>query len=504
MNIINRVHQGNALDVLKTFPDDFVNLVITSPPYWGGLRDYQTPDIVFDGKKSCKHQFNKKGYCNNCNAWSGQLGLEPSPFDYIRHLCDVFDECYRVLRRDGVLFVNIGDCYSSTRWSSSKSKSFNPDCANIVLEKAHAGIIGEKSLTGIPAMFQIEMTWNRGWKCRNDIIWTKPAPMTSSDSTKCTPDHEYLFFFVKNTANPLYYTNKLNKWLIKIKSNKDKPLSVKNGFEGIDYRYIDCPACTGINVKSEIKQLSIRDFLNINFVKTDQQIEKIEKSCEKCNGTGRIIQHAWQSHDYYYNQIFSEIKHPVRKSTSYGGMKKSRGNPARAYGKNTYSGRKSYDASRLYGKNRRSTWIINTANSPFKHYATFPRELIRDPIDSCCPREICIECDSPRFKIIRSNSTGISWHDHSRDQVTGQSKSRSCPVDFTRFNIGYSDCACNAGYKTGITLDPFMGSGTTAIETRSQGKNFIGIELNSKYIEYSKQWMNEEFNDDYKKLEINN
>lgn len=146
---LNKIYNGNALDVLKTFPDESVDMVITSPPYWA-LRDYGA---------------------------EGQLGLESTFQEYINKLCDIFDEVKRVLKKSGSCWVNLGDAYSG----SGKG----------------VGGIKSKSLLQIPSRFAIEMC-NRGWILRNEIIWHKPNAMPSSVNDRFTVDYEKLFFFVKS------------------------------------------------------------------------------------------------------------------------------------------------------------------------------------------------------------------------------------------------------------------------------------------------------------------
>ena len=82
---INKIYNGNAQEVLKNFPDESINCVMTSPPYWA-LRDY---------------------------GIKGQLGLEKTFQEYINKLCDIFDDVKRVLRKDGTCWVNLGDTYYS-------------------------------------------------------------------------------------------------------------------------------------------------------------------------------------------------------------------------------------------------------------------------------------------------------------------------------------------------------------------------------------------------------
>lgn len=171
---INKIYNGDALEVLHTFPDESINCVMTSPPYWA-LRNY---------------------------GIEGQIGLEPTFSDYINKICNIFDEVKRVLRRDGTCWVNIGDTYGGSGNSSGhteKTKNLGYTTSQMGAskgnQKATKGM--EKSLCNIPARFSIEMQ-NRGWILRNVIIWHKPNCMPSSVKDRFTVDFEYLFFFVKN------------------------------------------------------------------------------------------------------------------------------------------------------------------------------------------------------------------------------------------------------------------------------------------------------------------
>lgn len=142
---LNKILLGDALTILKTLPNESLDCVITSPPYWS-LRDYNNP---------------------------GQLGIERDFNSYISNLCDIFDEVKRVLKKEGTCFVNMGDTYGNN------------------------GLL-KKSLCQIPSRFAIEMV-NRGWILRNEIIWHKPNCMPSSAKDRFTNDFEKVFFFVKNS-----------------------------------------------------------------------------------------------------------------------------------------------------------------------------------------------------------------------------------------------------------------------------------------------------------------
>ena len=148
-DIKNTIIEGDSLNILKQIPDKSINMVITSPPYWG-LRDY---------------------------GITGQIGLETNFNDYINNLIKIFNEVKRVLTDDGVCWVNIGDSYSK-----GKKRSNN---------------VLSKSLCCVPDRFKIAMVDN-GWICRNEIIWHKPNAMPSSVKDRFTNDFEKVFFFTKN------------------------------------------------------------------------------------------------------------------------------------------------------------------------------------------------------------------------------------------------------------------------------------------------------------------
>ena len=103
-------------EVLRCLPAESVHTVVTSPPYWA-LRNYQGEPTVWGGDLTCVHDWgeeHRNGYgrfCSKCNAWCGQLGLEPTPEMYVANMVAVFREIKRTLRDDGTLWLNIGDTF---------------------------------------------------------------------------------------------------------------------------------------------------------------------------------------------------------------------------------------------------------------------------------------------------------------------------------------------------------------------------------------------------------
>jgi DNA modification methylase len=352
------------LSQLKLLESESIDLIITSPPYYG-LRAYNTNPIIWGNNDECEHDWNdelkkwrdgkrgqigrkekwddsfqwegiKHAFCSKCNAWKGSLGLEPTPQLYIKHLIDIFRECKRVLKKTGSCWVNIGDSYS-THWSGSKNSSHNFYNAGIASSngigtiKKHKFGMSEKSLIGIPERFVIGMT-DDGWIRRNTIIWHKGNCMPSSAKDRFTIDFEYFYFFTKSKK---YYFETQYESSIDIKKR------INNTIGG--------------------PKNSLHDFGSASRTYGGKAVKTIS-----LNPNGRL---------------------------------------------------------------KRTVWKINT--SPFKeaHFATFPEKLIETPIKACSPQN-------------------------------------------------------------GLVLDPFMGAGTTGLMAKKLGRNYIGIELKSGYIDIANKRIN--------------
>ena len=179
---LNQCHFGDCLETLRLMPAGIVNTCVTSPPYFG-LRDY---------------------------GHDGQIGLEATPEQYIARLVAVFHEVRRVLRDDGILWINIGDSYSvqhigrRDHGTSSPTSRLGPNKDGIpfgteIKATGNRLISGlkPKDLIGIPWMLAFALRAD-GWYLRQDIIWHKPNPMPESVRDRCTKAHEYLFLLTKS------------------------------------------------------------------------------------------------------------------------------------------------------------------------------------------------------------------------------------------------------------------------------------------------------------------
>ena len=152
------LHHGPALDVLATLPDESANCIVTSPPYFG-LRSYLPAD------HPDKHR---------------EQGAEASPAEFIEGMRATFAEARRVLAKDGTLWVNIGDSYSTRQCGSDKGWR-RP----------------AKNLIGIPWRMAFALQ-DDGWILRNDIVWSKPNAMPESVTDRLAVRHEYVFMFSRS------------------------------------------------------------------------------------------------------------------------------------------------------------------------------------------------------------------------------------------------------------------------------------------------------------------
>jgi DNA modification methylase len=228
--------EGDCRESLRALDAGSAQTCVTSPPYFG-LRDYGTgqweggnPDCghrvrensrvesstLGGGKSTTGHQ--REGFkvaCPRCGARrvDRQLGLEPTPDEYVAELVETFREVRRVLADDGTVWLNLGDSYcaaaSGARGSDRERAREGWDGAFKVpsLDRRLVSSQGadrrvlpdlkQKDLIGIPWMVAFALRAD-GWFLRSDIIWAKPACMPESVGDRPTRAHEYVFLLSKS------------------------------------------------------------------------------------------------------------------------------------------------------------------------------------------------------------------------------------------------------------------------------------------------------------------
>ncbi len=197
--LIGRVVLGDAFDLFDRLPGESVDLIVTSPPYWGH-REYglQHNWGFFNNIQNITKNFTtaSPGY-----SWyrdnDGVLGLEPYPEWYVAHLTDIFSKAYRCLKPSGSVWINVGDTYFA-RWASIRENGRQglSNQGRLRRKTPMGGIRQEKQLLLIPSRFAIAMQ-ESGWILRNDLIWHKPNATPRPEGDRLKLSHEHFFHFVR-------------------------------------------------------------------------------------------------------------------------------------------------------------------------------------------------------------------------------------------------------------------------------------------------------------------
>lgn len=334
--------------------DKSIQAIITSPPYYS-LRHYDIPDTVIGGDGGCEHDFkmsrnkilnlqagnpefkrqwreeattiiNHGGYCIHCSAWKGQYGLELSYKDYIEHTVLWAKEAWRVLRDDGIFFLNIGDSYPSgggkaieqsfKRQAAIDTGAYPDDNPSAKLRKSKP-----KCKLMIPHRIAIALI-DEGWTLRNDIIWEKGNSLPESVQDRFSKKYENIFMFVKNPKR--YY---FNLDAVRVPWEQGSVLRL---FRGVNETNKYNTEEFGQSVMSMAKPRPNRTNINVDIIKD------IKYNNEDF---GQNIQGKITGHSGYFDKDGNFI-----------------GN--------------------IKGKNPGDIWKINTQPSSIKHYAMMPQKLV--------------------------------------------------------------------------------------------------------------------------------
>ncbi len=253
---------GHASEVLRTLPENSVQCVITSPPYWG-TRSYGTEAQVWGGESGHAHEWSdtparrerstedegsnsvyrktthlglpndrrfgperpdpanfdaRGGAACPCGAWRGELGCEPTPELFVAHLVSVFEEVRRVLRTDGTCWVNLGATYATHPAGNSPDRRWNH---SLYEGKENTGAVQSgsfdkrapgwkrKELVPVPWLFGLAMH-EAGWWIRSDVQWWKLNGKHENVEDRPFRAHEYVTMFTK-TADPYYDEERLRQ-----------------------------------------------------------------------------------------------------------------------------------------------------------------------------------------------------------------------------------------------------------------------------------------------------
>lgn len=371
---INTIYNEPCLDTLKKMPNNFLDSVITSPPYWQ-LRDY---------------------------GYDGQWGLEPTFQEYLQHLWEMMDEIYRVLKPTGSVWINLGDTYARGNRNKDATNDTLRNTENQIHPNSKPDYNGlNKCLLLLPHRFAIGCI-DRGWIVRNDIIWAKRNGMPESCTDRFSKKHEYFFFMVKS-----------EKYYFDLDSIRDKIKSVRiekykynltcqeggnsNNFKGDESHLISKSKYQTIDIEKEHRQGMHRNRgeniiqkrpnlpTHKEFVTFIKNRIKLNVLCESVDIPKSTIEHWYRNDENGFS--YPSIEH-------WGLIKDYLDNWDEEFEiMNFKMTDVVYESDEItknshLGKNPGSIsdfWDIPTKPSSNEHYASYNDELIKKPILAGCP-----------------------------------------------------------------------------------------------------------------------
>jgi len=549
--------RGNSRDVLKGLPPDFIHTCVTSPPYFG-LRKYQGGEEVWDGDEDCEHEwsvFIRKQHsgsstsekalsvrgafhgeqvildntCSKCGAVKCQLGAESSPELYIRHLIQIMQEVRRVLRPDGVFWLNIGDSWSGS-WGNygtrngqqrqqSKDRFDRPAYDDYTSRPATSyKLDGIKPLDMVLIPEQLVLAARAdGWYVRSVLIWAKGVSCSDEFNGNPMPESVNGWRFEKCRVK---IKKAVDDWRVEGRKRggivEDATNHVSGGNTGFTNspEWQDCPGCL---------------------------------KCEK-NGGYVLRKGSWRPTDSYEQVLmltktrsyFCDREAVLENYASvtlgeadagYNGQATK--DYATAKAQNPSDSKRSIIESvkRNGGRNLRSVLLIPVTGYSGAHFAVYNPKLVEPLIKAATSEKGCCSiCGSPWARVVDKNRdssrtgdlnynskykeggvTGLATQGFQRNETIEGERERSRQEakllypgneraqqdyinhihDHGGLNKGQTigwlpTCSCGAGEPIPCrVLDPFSGAGTTALVCERLGLDSINIDTSAEYIALS-------------------
>jgi DNA modification methylase len=447
-----QIRQGDVREQLRLLPDEMFHAVCTSPPFWQ------------------QRSYLPKGHPDK----SKEIGSERSIEEYLATMVEVFREVRRVLRSDGVCFIEIGDSFSSGgRVSHGTREGYKQETNRGSVEVGRAPMPDNRKpldLCNIPHRLG-EALCQDGWCWRSTIVWARPNPMPESIRGWSYERHRF-------------------KVQAGVRSRQGDP-SEEAGWEshGEEMQstalWEDCPGCEKC---------------------TPHEGYVLRKGSWRPTQAHTFVLMLAKSQDYFCDQIAvleKAAENPHQRGLSQN--KREEGTGIRA--------NKSFEQSRprlVSTRNPRSVWTILTEPTPFAHYATMPTELIRRLLLAATSQKGCCQsCGAPWVRIV-DRPASLPVEDYSGEwfEADKQSASRRMlgNVHARRKAGGSHDnpfpppetkgwlptCGCHAPVVPMCVLDPFSGAGSTLLTADRLGLDAIGIELNQDYITIARDRLQKE------------
>jgi DNA modification methylase len=520
-----RIIQGSSPAALTAFESESIHSVVTSPPYFG-LRDYGTEPLLWGGDPDCEHVFESKtktsggaykpgskkrwqhsadefgrddrfldghpqipagAACSKCGAWKGNLGLEPTPLLFVRNLVEVFQEVWRVLRKDGTLWLNMGDSYAGSwgnyhpnsppgkhgqRGKSTErfdrpgyqSQEFLPPTANV---KALG--MKPKDLMGMPWRVAFALQ-DAGWYLRQDIIWSKPNPMPESVGDRCTKAHEYIFLLTKSAK--YFYDAEAIKEETAPPTGGRQRAALRN-----DSRYVDADFKDyheGRTGRHQVYQPENRNKRSVWTVATQPYSEAHfatfpPKLIEPCILAGTSERGACSSCAAPFERVLKKAPYTGDKMPD--GWDTGEGHHESFHRNGREKGQQPNRDQTAGNRNGEGDSTLDAGEIPQTETVGWRPTCKCSGLDLIGDYPVCPQPGNKPLAVYAEIVT--KW----RDQAV------KWDMDWKRLAPMYAELSTEPC----VVLDPFAGSGTTLMVATMHRRRSIGVELNPKYIEIAER-----------------
>jgi len=389
------------------------------------------------------------------------------------------------------------------------------------------GLLPTKCLVLAPMRFVIEMV-KRGWTCRNVIIWQKNNVIPNSASDRFTVDFEYLFFF---TQNRKYYFEKQIEPYQTPPKGRYRPHSypektiMKNENSEIKSNVVGAGMHDGVRKRAEFFKHEGRNKRTVWKYDSIEEESLYRQGMHKGRGSGLVEKRDLPPQKNFVERLRevltieeivgltdlleTTVSHWFRRDESgFSYPSKEDWELVRAFYPDLFPELVDvyYETDEIckttQGRNKRTVWNINTKPCKEAHFAVFPPDLVKIPIEAGCPEFICDKCGKPRVKLYKKiqhepveKYTGQSKKDYKgRDlQDPSDMKRRMLKgMAVERVYAGYSDCGCGAEFKPGVVLDPFAGTATTCRVARSLKRDWMAFDVSEEYCKIAEKLINKE------------